>query len=257
LYSLSSSERNSQPTLKAVARNHTNLSGGGLSLFKNSVNSTASSRSTPGSTKIVARIVTDKERAEMQRFLEAVMETAPMQFCHEYCHAIAPQRVPSDQKAFQQLLFKMWFELYRRERGGPLDSSGFEHVFVGEIRDGVISGFHNWIRFYLEEKKGTLNYRGYIKPKSETEAHADGNDHLLTLQFIWKGVEKEIGTSFIGVSPEFELAIYSICFLIGAEDNPVQLRTETDVFNMNIKIHKMHGDKIGTAYPFVNSHYET
>jgi poly(U)-specific endoribonuclease len=203
-----------------------------------------------------AENVTDKERAEMQHFLETVLETAPMQFCHEYCHAIAPQRIPADKKAFQQLLHKIWFELYRRERGGPLDSSGFEHVFVGEIRDGVISGFHNWIRFYLEEKKGTLDYRGYIKPKSETEAHADGNDHVLTLQFIWNGVEKQIGTTFIGVSPEFELAIYTICFLVGAENNPVQLRTGTDIFNMNIKVHKMHGDKIGTSYPFVNSHYE-
>ena len=43
------------------------------------------------------------------------------------------------------------------------DSSGFEHVFVGEEKDGVIVGLHNWIQIYLEEKKGNLNYMGYIK----------------------------------------------------------------------------------------------
>jgi poly(U)-specific endoribonuclease len=105
-----------------------------------------------------------------------------------------------------QLLFQIWFDLYRRDYGGRLDSCGFEHVFVGEVRGGEISGFHNWIRFYLEEKKGTVNYRGYIKPKSETESEADSNDHVLTLQFSWNLVLKQLGTMFIGVSPEWEMA---------------------------------------------------
>lgn len=43
-----------------------------------------------------------------------------------------------------------------------LDSSGFEHVFVGETKSGTeIVGFHNWIQFYLQEKNGTLDYKGY------------------------------------------------------------------------------------------------
>ena len=41
--------------------------------------------------------------------------------------------------------------LYRRKVEN--DSSGFEHVFVGEEKDGVIVGLHNWIQLYLEEKK--------------------------------------------------------------------------------------------------------
>ena len=43
------------------------------------------------------------------------------------------------------------------------DSSGFEHVFVGETRgDGEVIGFHNWIQFYLQEKAGHVDYQGYI-----------------------------------------------------------------------------------------------
>lgn len=43
-----------------------------------------------------------------------------------------------------------------------LDSSGFEHVFVGETRSGTeILGFHNWIQFYLQEKSSHLDYKGY------------------------------------------------------------------------------------------------
>ena len=46
---------------------------------------------------------------------------------------------------------------------GVTDSSGFEHVFVGETRgaDEVI-GFHNWIQFYLQEKADHVDYQGYI-----------------------------------------------------------------------------------------------
>ncbi len=34
-----------------------------------------------------------------------------------------------------------------------------------QIRDGSVMGMHNWLQIYLEEKKGKLNYKGYIKPK--------------------------------------------------------------------------------------------
>lgn len=87
-----------------------------------------------------------------------------------------------------------------------MDSSGFEQVFVGKVRNGEIIGFHNWIRFYMEEAKGMVDYRGYIKSKAKEDAMTDSNDHVLTLQFRWKGVEKKIGTIFVGVSPEWEMA---------------------------------------------------
>lgn len=32
------------------------------------------------------------------------------------------------------------------------------HSLTGEIKGGKVSGFHNWIRFYLLEKSGKLNY---------------------------------------------------------------------------------------------------
>lgn len=69
-----------------------------------------------------------------------------------------------DVGAFKRQLYDIWFKLYRRTRGcRALDSSAFEHVFVGETRgkDEVI-GFHNWIQFYLQEKAGNVDYQGYI-----------------------------------------------------------------------------------------------
>ena len=45
------------------------------------------------------------------------------------------------------------------------DSSAFEHIFVGESRDGAILGFHNWLRFYQLESLGYIDYRGYYELK--------------------------------------------------------------------------------------------
>lgn len=67
-------------------------------------------------------------------------------------------------RTFKGKLYDLWFKLYRRTRGSrALDSSGFEHVFVGETRGKKeVIGFHNWIQFYLQEKAGNVDYQGYI-----------------------------------------------------------------------------------------------
>jgi poly(U)-specific endoribonuclease len=199
--------------------------------------------------------VTYEERKENFTFLQAIMETGPMQYCHRYCVEHGKD-VPKDKKGFVMLLHKIWFELYRRAGNGR-DSSGFEHVFVGEIKDGKVTGFHNWIYFYLEEKRGTVDYRGYIKPRSRQSAHTNGDDQVLTLQFKWRGVLKNVGTSFIGVSPEFEMALYTMCFLAGNKgDNIIDLDTGNDQFKLNCKVYNMARGKIGTSFVEALEHHD-
>ena len=55
--------------------------------------------------------------------------------------------------------------------------------------------------------------------------------------------KKSWGTSFIGMSPEFEMAVYSNCFLVGKEDNTVELDTGTDLFSLNIKQVLYNGER--------------
>lgn len=85
-----------------------------------------------------------------------------MKIAHRYL--ISQKKSPSEIGAFKRQLYDLWFKLYRRSRESRvLDSSGFEHVFVGETRDKKeVIGFHNWIQFYLQEKAGNVDYQGYI-----------------------------------------------------------------------------------------------
>lgn len=65
-----------------------------------------------------------------------------------------------------------------------LDSSGFEHVFVGETRSGSeIVGFHNWIQFYLQEKNSHLDYKGYKARDHDLVSNKQHNKQT-TLVFI-------------------------------------------------------------------------
>lgn len=70
----------------------------------------------------------------------------------------------SSEADFKDFMKTTWFGLYSRS-GGILDSSAFEHTFVGEMKNGAVTGFHNWIQFYLQEMAGNLNYYGYRSEK--------------------------------------------------------------------------------------------
>ena len=89
---------------------------------------------------------------------------------------------PQDKNAFKHQLYDLWFKLYRRTRGTrALDSSGFEHVFVGETRGGKeVIGFHNWIQFYLQEKAGNVDYQGYIRGRKVSCTHVVGEEGQLS-----------------------------------------------------------------------------
>lgn len=69
--------------------------------------------------------------------------------------------VSPDPKTHRDLVKELWFTQYSRG-GGKIGSSGFEHVFVNEVKNGTIIGLHNWVYFHEEEKAGHLDYKGYL-----------------------------------------------------------------------------------------------
>ncbi|NXU96496.1 ENDOU endoribonuclease, partial [Cettia cetti] len=148
--------------------------------------------------------VTAEELQEQDQFLEEVMKTELMQKLFVFLQGKG--RFSSRQE-FVRALQQMWFGLYSRG-DGQRDSSGFEHVFSGEVKKGKVSGFHNWIRFYLLERQGALNYLSH-----SFDGPWDSFPDVLGLQFSWDGFHKELGSALIGCSPEFELGLYTLCFL--------------------------------------------
>ncbi|KAL8196208.1 hypothetical protein R6Q57_025208 [Mikania cordata] len=191
--------------------------------------------------------VTSQEKQEQAAFIEEICRTAPITYLYKYL--CAKGIVSEDFQEFKRLLTSLWFDLYGRG-GTSGSSSAFEHVFVGEIKnrgEQSVSGFHNWLQFYMEEAKGKVDYQGYIFPRRRGET-PDSETQLLTLQFEWNGVLKSVSSSLIGVSPEFEIGLYTLCFYMGGEDNYVQLGP----YHVNIKCYRL-GNKLGSAFPIAES----
>ena len=68
----------------------------------------------------------------------------------------------TNETTFKKELSQYWFYKFSRS-GGPLDSCGFEHVFLGQLKATTVSGFHNWVQFYTQEKEGDLDYKTYLE----------------------------------------------------------------------------------------------
>lgn len=180
--------------------------------------------------------VSNQEITENYRFLDEVLKTPAMKLVHDYLKRKGKASFSISQ--FKSELYDLWFKKYYRSsvRG----SSGFEHVFVGEIKsaDRVVSGFHSWIQFYLEEKKKHLNYYGYLKRGS--------SPYLSLIKYSWNNNLKHVGSAFFGTSPEFEFALYSLVYMAGYE----KLQFSLDNMPVMVTCFGINRNRnIGTCYP--------
>ncbi len=105
------------------------------------------------------RQVTPQERAEETAFFDALFGTAVIKATHQFL--VSKGLAQPNVELFKEQMKNIWFGLYQRAPGKQ-GSSGFEHVFLGEFKNGI-SGLHSWVRFVTEEAKGDLNYLGYTR----------------------------------------------------------------------------------------------
>lgn len=214
--------------------------------------------------------VTAEELKEEMRFVSAVCASPVMKYVEAYCkkkhwgpwerdYKAARRYDKGDWKAYVR---RIWFELYPRLGGSRvLDSCGFEHVFVGEHaldKQGkpTVKGLHNWVMFHDMEVKGNLDYKGYLDNKG-TQHNGANNCQLLGLQFAWNDKLKPASTMFVGTTPEFEMALYTMAWADQAhEPGDQEILVNVGGYNANLKCHSLSkkgqidfGIKMSSCFP--------
>ncbi|XP_052764954.1 uridylate-specific endoribonuclease-like [Mya arenaria] len=179
------------------------------------------------------------ETTEITAFVDLLLATEAVDLAKNYL--ISQGKVTNAN--FRSIFSELWFNFYGRSSGSSVqDSSGFEHVMVGEIKGSAVSGFHSWIQFYLQEKANNLDYTSMV---TQTEPNVKG------AAFLWYGASKGKGSFFLGTSPEFDLSVYTVCALMYPDSrcNFVLQGTSLSIQTWDIA-HKA-GYQIGSAYPAI------
>jgi len=157
---------------------------------------------------------TEHEKQSIGQFLEAVDRTPVMRRCRAEAVKLEGQTLTDEE--WQQKVWKIWFEQPTGGRG-----CGFEHVFVGEASQDlhgreVVGGLHNWIKFYLEERRGAAKYLGHRYPGRLEDKDGLDNPRFVSGRFTWdlegRHLVKDVGGFFVGVSPEWQFAVATVAF---------------------------------------------
>lgn len=101
------------------------------------------------------------QRREESLLIDTFLSTNVMSFAMRFLSDKG--FIEKDYYKYKDKLRTMWFNLYSRGNG-KTGSTGFEHVFMTELKLGTeVSGLHNWIYFNAEELKKRADYLGYMK----------------------------------------------------------------------------------------------
>uniref|UniRef100_A0A915MS01 Endoribonuclease n=1 Tax=Meloidogyne javanica TaxID=6303 RepID=A0A915MS01_MELJA len=76
-------------------------------------------------------IETIEEKNELKDFLDVIIKSKPMDMLYTLLKS-KDHPIAKNQSVFRHSLEQLWFGQYSRSLGQP-DSSGFEHVFIGEF----------------------------------------------------------------------------------------------------------------------------
>ena len=103
-------------------------------------------------------VTEDRTRDEMREeeaLLKEMMKTKVMKKTFDFLKANG--LFTKSMTEFEDLLSELWFSVYSRGKRIK-GSSGFEHVFLGEKKNGAVQGFHNWLYFNHLEEMGEVNF---------------------------------------------------------------------------------------------------
>uniref|UniRef100_A0A6B2ECX1 Putative polyu-specific endoribonuclease n=1 Tax=Phlebotomus kandelakii TaxID=1109342 RepID=A0A6B2ECX1_9DIPT len=181
------------------------------------------------------------EKREENDFLDAVLGTGPMRATMLFLQR--KEKVTADPATHKELLKTTWFSMYSRGQG-RIGSSGFEHVFLAELKNNSVIGLHNWVYMHEVEKSGHLDFKGYIRKQ---DLGTSGS--IAKIRFSYDNINKPVNSLFVGTSPELEMALYTLCFSIFPDTDCV-LSGHGQRFKIKTFTFRYRGKNvIGSAYP--------
>ena len=197
------------------------------------------------------------EEAEVQAFLDEVHKTPPMQVAREYVSTRTGKDITEDQ--WRAILERVWFEQFDQGRGRDL--TGFEHVLVGEQKQGKVPEYHFWYKYFLNE-----HFRRDDKDDTETDLitflkwknlPGDLSPEVVTLSFEWRAFDYEkkvfrklitpVRGFWMGPSVEGLMALGTVRFLQEALA-PKQAVTNNVDYNLHL-YRSPNGRNSRTFYP--------
>jgi len=190
---------------------------------------------------------TAQEQQEERDLVKHLANTAIMNITYEYL--IIRGAFDGTKDDWEDFLYTTWFTMYDRAKA-TLGSSGFEHVFIGEIKNGGVGGFHSWYHWYLLEQSGNMNYLGYWETVTFGPNFQNGGG--IDFTFTWDGVQKPYGGFFVGTSPELEMAVYTVCLMQRPDKKcPISL-WGTNVWIQTWREYSGGNVLPGSSYPIFN-----
>lgn len=145
-------------------------------------------------------------RDNIQNFLTEVLKTRV--FNELFWFLVRNKYIPPNKAKFGQGIFDIWFN---GKNTSQRSLSAFQKVFVGEtVFNPRKISFRNWIQFYSLELKISLNYYGYVR-------FWKNDPMIISPMFSWRRGTAVSDNIFVGTSPEFELALYTLCFYLNPD----------------------------------------
>lgn len=189
-----------------------------------------------------------EETLEINAFIRAIQDTAPMKIAREY---LDPDQ---DDTAWFNSIREKWFTAF--SLSSAKNRSGFEHIFVGENsgKPNNLGGYHFWYKYYIDDGAGQVSRKDvidYLGAKYGTEEQNEvGRSvaEIVTLGYKWDpndtegdssdDLTKRRGGFWVGCSPEGLIALGMARFkdaasgsqkaVINSAEYDIRLFTELD-----------------------------
>ncbi|KAI6191107.1 Endoribonuclease [Aphelenchoides bicaudatus] len=186
------------------------------------------------------KAMTGEKKSILQDFFDQLTSSKCFGLAYDYLkkNGYAKQ----DHDKFLAEVWNLWYGTYTR-CSGPKGSSGFEHVFSGEQKGTSVDGQHNWVRYYLLEKAGQIQYYGYY-------GYEQNGQNIGTFSYKWQSALKEKGGFFFGTSPSFDFSLLTACVIAKSGSEGCRFAINNDqLFVTSFQNLCDGGHCIGTAYP--------